>query len=295
MTTIVVHGTMAMGATWYQSAWEGEGFLAGLNIAMLETSGQQDIWQVNNEHVSNYAALGKVYEWSGLPEGLYRGIAAGELARYLNIVASLTDEPIRIIAHSHGCNVVKLASSLPELSPQVMIEQAVFLACPHFYEDQYKQEQLSGLDQFDIRKVHQGYKKSGYRFRYALDPQRFGRILNVYCQQDSVQVDLAESFSGGMVPLNGSFLENVMKQLTDGILELPRAARQDMDDNARQCYEEQEVFVEPSCSGIHTHSVMHGFIMGMLAGSWLNSGLSVQQLLQERGTLPLLECSDTGG
>jgi predicted alpha/beta hydrolase family esterase len=37
------------------------------------------------------------------------------LAAYLNALRSVTDEPIRIVAHSHGCNVVKLASMLPEL------------------------------------------------------------------------------------------------------------------------------------------------------------------------------------
>ena len=175
MTTIVVHGTLAYGGSWYQNSWGEHGFLAGLRGGMVEADGWHDIWHVKGKPVD-------VLEWNGLPEGIYRGAAASLFADYLNTVADLTDEPIRVIAHSHGCNVVKLASSLPSLSPNVTIEQAVFLACPHFFEDEYTQEGLSGLDRFDIGKVHKAYKKTGHRFRYALDPDRFGRILNVYCK-----------------------------------------------------------------------------------------------------------------
>ena len=128
-----MHGTLAIGASWYQDSWEGNGFLAGLCEGMKEASGWHDAWIINGEPVWEYSDLGDVYEWNGLAEGIYRGMAAKQLAAYLNIVADLTDEPIRIIAHSHGCNVVKLASSLPELSNNVFIDQAAFLACPHFY------------------------------------------------------------------------------------------------------------------------------------------------------------------
>ena len=294
MSTIIVHGTLAYGGSWYQSSWEGRGFLAGLCGGMVETSGWHDAWCIDGEDVSAYPELGGVFEWSGLPEGIYRGAAAVQLAKYLNIVAGLTDESIRIIAHSHGCNVVKLASSLPELSNKVVIDQAVFLACPHFYEDEYTQEDLSWQDRLDIRKVSKAYKKTGHRFRYALDPQRFGRILNIYCKKDKVQVDLAKSLSGGTVPLTGSFLENVKQQLSSGSLETPKVSRWDMDDRAKHLYEDLEVEVEPGCSGIKIHSVMHGSLMGALAGVWLNSGMSITEVLRKHGKLPVFPCGDTG-
>lgn len=295
MTTIVVHGTLAYGSSWYQSSWGEDGFLTGLHAGMLEASNWHDIWAVNGESVDAYPTLGGMFEWNGLAEGIYRGIAASELAEYINSLVELTDEPIRIIAHSHGCNVVKLASSLPALSPAVEIDQAVFLACPHFYEDEYTQQDLSWQDRLDIRKVSQSYKATNRRYRYRVDPGRFGRILNVFCEQDKVQVDLAQSLSGGQVPLTGSFWENVVSQLTDGIHELPIATRCDTDEQASDLYEDLEVYVEKGCSGIKTHSVMHGKFLGALSGLWLNSGERVETLIHNNGDLPVLPCNDTGG
>jgi hypothetical protein len=294
MTTIVVHGTMAYGGSWYQDSWEGNGFLATLSDWMLQVSDWHDVWLVGNNYVWDYPELGSVYAWTGLAEGIYRGIAAQQLARYLNIVADLTDEPIRIIAHSHGCNVVKLASSLPELAPNVYIDQAVFLACPHFYEDEYTQAELGWQDRVNIRKVNEAYQKTGYRFRYRVNPRRFRRILNIYCEKDKVQVDLARSLSGGTVPLTGNFLQNVLQQLSTGMQELPQATRQDLDEDAAHLYEDLEVAVESSCSGIKTHSVMHGGNIGALAGAWLNTNLHIQQVLDEVMEFPVLPCNDTG-
>lgn len=294
MTTIVVHGTMAYGGSWYQGSWKGRGFLAGLKGGMTEASGRDDIWQVNAKPVWSYPELGNVYEWNGLPEGIYRGIAAASFAEYLNTVADLTDEPIRIIAHSHGCNVVKLASSLSSLSPNVVIDQAVFLACPHFYEDEYTQQELTGQDRFDIRKVSRAYKKTGHKFRYRLDPNRFGSILNIYCEKDKVQVDLAQSLSGGQVPLTGSFLENVMVQLSGGTHETPMSSRVEMDENAVDLYENREISVEKGCSGTRTHSVMHGYNIGWKIGIYLNSGMCMDDVLNEYGDFPALPCDDVG-
>lgn len=294
MTTIVVHGTLAHGGSWYQNSWGERGFLTGLRTGMLEAGGQHDIWTVNGKPVNSYPALRGVFEWNGLAEGIYRGLAASALVEYLNAVAGLTGEPVRIIAHSHGCNVVKLASSLRELSPAVRIEQAVFLACPHFYEDEYTQEALSWQDRLDIRKVAKAYKATKRRYRYRVDPRRFGRILNVYCEKDKVQVDLAQSLSGGQVPLTGTFLENILQQFSGGSLETPTATRCDTDEQAARLYENVEVRVEGNCSGIKTHSVMHGSFIGLLCGVWLNSRESVKDLSRRLGEFPVLQCSDTG-
>lgn len=48
-----------------------------------------------------------------------RDAGADQLVHYLNTVSTLTDEPLRIIAYSHGCNLVKSASSHRELSGRV--------------------------------------------------------------------------------------------------------------------------------------------------------------------------------
>lgn len=293
MTTVIVHGTLAYGGSWYQNSWGEKGFLYALSNAMVHVSDRHDAWMIRDKPVWSYPKLGGVYGWNGLPEGIYRGIAAQQLAEYLNIVAGLTDEPIRIIAHSHGCNVVKLASSLRTLSPRVHIEKAVFLACPHFYEDRYVQEELSWQDRCDIRKVAKAYKKSGYLFRYRVNPERFGRILNIYCERDKVQVDLAQSLSGGHVPLTGNILQNILKQLSEGMNELPMASRWDLDDAASHLYENLEVQVEPKCSGTKAHSVMHGFYMGAVAGRWLNSRKHIQDIRKDIN-LPVLPCDDTG-
>lgn len=294
MTTIVVHGTLAYGSSWYQSSWDEGGFLAALHAGMTEADGWHDIWAVDGEPVNAYPTLGGMFEWNGLAEGIYRGVAAQELAEYLSTVAELTNESIRIIAHSHGCNVVKLASSLNTLSPNVFIEQAVFLACPHFHESEYTQEELSWQDRLDIRKVSEAYKATGRRYRYRVDPQRFGRILNVYCEKDKVQVDMAQNLSGGQVPLTGNFLQNVLAQFSGGVVETPVATRVDLDEQANYLYENLEVYVENGCSGIKAHSVMHGAHMGMLAGVWLNSHESIDSILNRYGEFPVLPCWDTG-
>ncbi len=282
MTTLVVHGPLANGNSWYQSSWGERGFLTALQKGMLEADGRNDIWAVDGRPVESYPELGGVFEWDGLPAGIYRGLAAMALAEYLNTVAALTDEPIRIIAHCHGCNVVKLASSLDALSPAVYIEQAVFLACPHFHETEYTRQQLSWEDQFVIRMDSQSCQATGRRYRCRVNSPRFGRILNLYCEKDEVQVDLAQSLPGGEAPLTG------------GMPESPAATRWDLDDQAAHLYEDVEVQVEPQCDGKTAHSVMHGSSVGRLAGEWLNSRASIETLIQVRGGLPALSRKDTG-
>ncbi|GMR08751.1 MAG: hypothetical protein BMS9Abin26_1758 [Gammaproteobacteria bacterium] len=66
MTTIVVHGTLAYGGSWYQDSWEGDGFLAGLQAGMLESSDWHDIWHVDDEPVWSYPVLDDVFAWNGL-------------------------------------------------------------------------------------------------------------------------------------------------------------------------------------------------------------------------------------
>jgi len=109
-----------------------------------------------------------------------------KLARYLNRINQLApNEPIRVIAHSHGCNVVKHASLSKELHPGVRISAAVFLACPHVpFEDLV-------------------YKKIYYRPA----PERLGAILNLYSILDSVQGKWAELVTGHFMPVTMSRID----------------------------------------------------------------------------------------
>ena len=309
MTTIILHGTLGKGAKWYWDSWKGRGFCHAVELGMKEVRSdfEHDIWRVKGKHVSevkqlqqkkwnpwrgmpkDLASVEGRFEWTGTPEGLARGTAAIWLVKYLNRLRKITDEPIRIIAHSHGCNVVKLASSLKDLSPNVEIEKAVFLACPHFYEKEFTSDKpQEWTDKFDIKK--QTLKESGLRFRYRANPDRFGKILNVYCEQDAVQVDIADTWSGTYAPQTGGFFENLSKMYrTLDVYELPEASRTDLDPDSEHLYEDLEVHVEKGCSGIQSHSVLHGAVVGRFIGRWLNS-IDSDQL----GNLPEIPCDDIG-
>lgn len=187
MPTIVVHGTMthepAHAYDWWWKSYDGQGFLAGLTQGIGEAGGLDDIWKVGGTDVSRHPELqggrrsfstrdGR-FLWSGGNQGGLRRVAGEQLARYLNVVAQLSPRaPIRVIAHSHGCNVVKRASASTRLSPQVFIPQAVFLACPHVVSS----------------------SSFGSKYPYRLNPERFGRILGLSSPRDSVQNVLAARF-----------------------------------------------------------------------------------------------------
>lgn len=310
MTTIVVHGTLAKGSTWYASSWGGGGFCRALADGMAEFGMKHDIWLVNERPVGTYEALNPEkkwhlwtgtsnvlptvegrYEWTGSPEGLARGAAAKWFAVYLNRLRSLTSEPLRIVAHSHGCNVVKLASMLPELDAAVVVESAVFLACPHFWEEHpVFEESLSWLERADIRK--QKPVRFDRKFRYRANPKVFGRILNLYSSRDAVQKTLAEKLSGTYAPQTGTLFENLKHSFgTLDIYERPQGTRVDEDPATRHLYEDLEVPVDRACGGVETHSVLHGAVVGRMAGRWIASGKSIGQL----GSWPEIACGDTGG
>ena len=304
MTTIVIHGTLAMGSSWYWNSWGERGFCRVLAEAMTRVSGSHDVWRVKGKPVGEIPELNPkrkadarveadkgVFYWTGAPDGMSRGLGAQALVQYLNVLRKLTGEPLRIVAHSHGCNVVKLASGLPELSPDVYIAKAVFLACPHFWEDDYVFEEPKGLDKFDIRKV--GPKAKGRKYRYRVSPQRFGKILNLYSERDDVQKELAETWSGGSVPQTGTLLENMGRMLNTGeIIEAPHGEREDSDPEAQSLYENHKVKVSAAVDGIHAHSALHGAIAAMLAGVWLDLDTTVQALEAEHGPIPEVEAGD---
>lgn len=258
---------------WWWDSWHESGFLHSMAAAMqaVSASGQDDVWKIDGVPVGRIAALdpqgGSVWKaaldpnawlelmdprrlleaeqglvhkgcfmWSGSDMDSERQRAGRALARYLNRIHALAPrEPIRIVAHSHGCNVVKVASGCGLLDPAIFIGRAVFLACPHFV-------------------IERGGRRV---FPYRLDPARFGRIINAYSLGDSVQVDIAQNMPGP-------------PESTDMIMGILRAERTEQDPAAQARYLDFEV--PTADSGVRAHGAMHGWRMGALIGFWLSCG-----------------------
>ena len=222
--------------------------------------------------------------------GTEKVIPAVQAARLCEVTA----EPLRIIAHSHGCNVVKLASSLRELSSSVYIEKAVFLACPHFSEKRYAvEEPQNWQDKFDLKK--QMPKEVGKRFRYKVDPDRIGSILNIYSEKDDVQIDIADTWSGTYAPQTGGFWENLGEMFsTMDVYERPDAARTDPDPDAALLYQDLEVRVAQDCGGIRAHSLLHGAQVGRFIGRWLNINGTTDDVIRQFGSIPEIPSDDVG-
>jgi hypothetical protein len=267
VATLVIHGTMTLAAAqhskWWWDSWYDGGFLDALSAGMDRAAHWDDVWTVGGTPVSEIPALNTkrdfwrgYFLWSGADMGPARDAGAKQLVDYLNRIADLTDEPLRVVAHSHGCNLVKAASSSRKLRAHIGL--AVFLACPHF--------------------VAQGHQ--GPVFTYRLNPKRFGNILNLYSDRDTVQVGLANKVTGIPGPRFADWL--------------PQEGRRcDEDPAAAHLYED---FCMPtSASGTKAHTVMHGSLVGNLAGMWLNSELSFAQIVEGLGVpLPAVPADDVG-
>lgn len=257
MATIVVHGTMttapAQHSSWWWKSWGEGGFLAALAEGMTAACGAEDVWKIDGRLVEDYEELrpswsfwtGRMgqfsqhqgyFMWVGGDSYAERDAGALHLARYLDKVMEIApQEPLRLVAHSHGCNVVKKMSRQKHLDPGIFIEQAVFLACPHFMTE--------------IVEPPESY------FPYELAPGRFGRILNLYSDSDSVQLDLAEA-------LPSTLISTRWREWSP-----PTAYRCDPDPDARDLYEDYEI--ETADKGVAAHTAMHGMTVGRLAGLWL--------------------------
>lgn len=273
MATLIIHGTVPVKipftVKWWWDSWHENGFLHSMAAAMQTVSGHEDVWKIDGTPVADIAALdpqGSVgwraaldpdawmelmdprryldaeqwlahqgcFMWSGSDMESERQRAGRALARYLNKVREIAPhEPIRIVAHSHGCNVVKIASGSDLLDPAVFIERAVFLACPHFM-------------------IERGGKKS---YPYRLDPARFGGIINAYSPQDSVQVGIAQNLPGP--PENADMIMGILS-----------ARRTEQNPSAKGCYR-RNYKVPTEDRDVRAHSAIHGARMGALCGAWL--------------------------
>jgi len=283
MTTIVVHGTQthrsAVAGTWWWNSWHEGGFLDAVSQGMRHASGSHDVWRVNGVPVADVPELTATksfwtlsfrprslsqhqghFLWSGAAMGVARDAAASAFVDYLNAIRALTREPIRIIAHSHGCNVVKTASAARKLDRSIYFERTAFLACPHFFTPN---------------------AVAGYRVPCKLAPNRFGRILNLYSPSDAVQVDVASHLSGQVITASLAEMQS------------PTAYRTEQDVDAQHLYENVAFEVASDCSGTQAHTVAHGSLLGAVVGAWIGTGATFEDLVGPGG-LPPVPASDDG-
>src|SRR5437868_10232982 len=143
MSTIVVHGTLAPLENWWHVARPG-GFLDHLSRGLQLAGCQPDIWTIGGRCVSKFESLrphvrGSVvafqqvdghFCWSGHNMHVMRLHEGVQLAHYLEALSDINPrESIDIVAHSHGCNLVKVATN--HLAPHVRLGRIAFLAAPH--------------------------------------------------------------------------------------------------------------------------------------------------------------------
>lgn len=280
MATLVIHGTMtfrgAQHARWWWDSWYEGGFLNSVAQAMTDAAGFHDVWTVNGTPVSQIpelqmkwslwtGTLGQLsthqghFRWAGSDDYNVRSAGAYQLARYLNQVAALAPrERINVVAHSHGCNIVKMASSDPNLAGNVYIDKAVFLACPHF----------------EARGPGVNY------YSYEANPNRFGAILNLFSEADSVQVGFADLLPG----IPGYRAKDFPP---------PKAHRQDQDPRVAHLYDNWRIPTEATSTLAHT--VMHSAAIGFLVGRWLATKQGFDAILASGGNqlLPIL-ANDVG-
>jgi hypothetical protein len=268
MATIVIHGTMtllsAKHARWWWDSWYDGGFLDAVKRGMLTQANQHDLWIVRGQPVSKIDALQMKWSfwtgtmgqapaheghffWAGTDDYITREAGAHQLVVYLNHLREFApEEPLSVIAHSHGCNIVKMASSNAKLSPSIKFRRAVFLACPHF--------EAAG--------------PQGNFYPYRVQTGRFGKILNLSSESDTVQVGFADALPG-----------NFGKRITDYLP--PKAYRVDRDSQAASLYENWNL---PTVDkGTTAHTVMHGVAVGAMIGVWIASNMSFREVLQTGG------------
>lgn len=278
MTTLILHGTMTHAHpgnfSWWWNSWQGRGFLAGLAEGMELTGEAHDLWRVAGRSVSEYKTLAPGwsfvrrkafphqrghFHWGGGNSYMERRHGASFLAAYLKEVRRLSPgEPIRIVAHSHGGNVLKLLSAEQGLPRDLYIEQAVLLGTPHFQID-LGQEQ---------------------HYPHRLDPGRFGRILNLYSSDDSVQTTIAEN-------LPSNFMDLDWRNLA-----APDAHRTDPDPQTRHLYENYDVPMQ--ADGVQAHTELHGYSVGRLVGEWMSTGAEFAEVASRYPELLPVPLHDDG-
>lgn len=284
MTIIIVHGTHDPDGMWWIETTLG-GFAAQIDAGLEAAGLPPQVWRIGNKHVCQFGELRPKGNWHWLRgrkdppfynrEGRFRWSGADlhgpgrilggrQLARYLEVVSRLgPDEEIHMIAHSHGCNIVKQASI--ELSATIRLGRIVFLACPHFSA------------------VH------GNEPPYRLNKDVLGRyrqpVLNLYSPEDTVQTTIAATMPDlGMAP----GMPKVDLLGFEGT-PLVKAHRSDQDPFVQDVYEEFALTYSGG-RGIAAHGAVHDPKIGRMLGYWIgqNTDVSAHSIWQDLGLGPLV-------
>lgn len=263
MSVVIVHGTHDPEGVWWMGTLPGS-FAVEVDNGLMMAGSEPQVWRIGNQHVSvfeqlrpqgsrNWLGIPKHapfenregrFKWSGADlHGAGRLLGGTQLARYLEVLSSLApDDPIHVIAHSHGCNVVKQATQ--ELQAPVNLGRIILLACPHFVDHQ----------------------TGGYPYQF--NPSVFGNdntpILNFYSPQDTVQTTVAEVLTDlGMSP-------GLPKVDWLGFPGTPivDSHRTDKVPNAAHLYEDFSVVFDGG-EGIAAHGAVHNGEAGKFCGYWL--------------------------
>jgi hypothetical protein len=279
MTVIIVHGTHDQEGTWWIETKQGD-FAAQVDLGLQEAGAQPQVWRIGDAHVSEFDELqprgnwhwlrGRTdppfynrdgrFRWSGLDlHGPGRRLGGRQLARYLEQLSKLVvEEDVHVIAHSHGCNIVKQATC--ELASPVRLGRVVFLACPHFTD------------------VHGG--ELPYRVNKDVLGHYRRPVLNLFSPEDMVQTSIAEimpdlGMAPGMPKIEALGFEGTP---------LVEAYRSDQDPTSQDVYEEFAVTYSGG-SGIAAHSAVHTPKIGRFLGYWIGQGadVSARSVWDERG------------
>lgn len=268
MCTIIIHGTFAYHGEWVRDPDPG-GFVDSVAQGMDEGGYQPDLWTIGGRHVSQFEELcvedelgfwGRKhapfmqidghFRWSGNDDHDSRTDAGKQLAKYLDAIGAIAPgEPINLIAHSHGGNVIKVATQL--VGRHVQLGLVVFMATPHF-------ERADG----------KGYV---YRLNLARLPGYYGArpVLNIYSEADLVQDGLSDLLADlGRPP-------GLPKVKLLGFEGTPvvNAHRIDPDPAVAHAYDN---VLMPSdvggvLAGIAAHGALHSADIGRMVGYWLAS------------------------
>ena len=272
MSTIIVHGTFDPDGTWWRVQEPGR-FLDAVARGMREGGKEPDLWMIGNRPVSDFPQLqpkerrsfwsgrkpapfqqiGGHFRWSGADlHDAGRMTGGRELARYLDCLAQISpQEEIDLIAHSHGCNLVKIATN--HIGPHVRLGRAVFLAAPHFERVE------GGPDQY-LYPLNAGRLAGGSR---GAPP-----ALNLYSDDDFVQMGLSETFADAGLPPGMPRVKMLGFEGTP----IVNAHRVDPDPRARSAYDNLSMPTEMGqgiIAGITVHGAVHGPTVGRLVGYWL--------------------------
>ena len=178
LLTIIVHGTILSSkpkGIW----WTKNGMFATNLDAILK-----DVWKAKNKKIK----INGEFSWSGKNDHNERLKAGKDLADFIRKIRCLdSNEPINIVTHSHGGNVV--LSALTELynnrsggickkkNIDYTVDNVVLLGTPHFYI------------------AYNSGTEYVYMNTYALEMIK-GKLYNIYTRSDLTQTIFADTSDG---------------------------------------------------------------------------------------------------